>query len=66
MTKSRLSDHFALIKQQLASQELLFEYHSTVESMFELILEKDLILYPQSTLRDYLSIIRDLVQKFGI
>jgi hypothetical protein len=63
MDKNRLSDHFALIKHQFASQERLLEYHSRVETLIELILEQDLLVYPKSKLHNCLLTICDLVQK---
>jgi len=63
MDKNRLSDHFALIKHHFASQERLFEYHSRVETLIELILKQDFLIYPKSKLHHCLLSICDLVQK---
>jgi hypothetical protein len=51
------------MKHQLASQEVLFEYHTKVEAMLEMILAKDLVDYPQAKLHDYLWVVSDLVGK---
>lgn len=51
------------MRYQLASQEVLLEYHAKVEAMLEMILTKDLVDYPQAKLHDYLWAVSDLVGK---
>jgi len=51
------------MEHQLASQEVLLEYHAKVEAMLEMILAKDLVDYPQEKLHDYLWVVSDLVGK---
>ncbi len=51
------------MKHQLASQEVLLEYHAKVEAMLEMLLAKDLVDYPQAKLHDYLWAVSDLVGK---
>lgn len=63
MDKNRLSDYTSLMKQHLISQEILLEYHSKVEAMVEMLLMKDLIVYPRAKMYDYLWVVSDLVGK---
>ena len=61
MDITRLSEYCDLIKKQFASREYLLEYHSKIEALIELILTRDLLLYPISKLHDCLGIIADLI-----
>ena len=61
MDNSSLSDSINLIKHQFASQEQLLKYHSKIDALIELILAKDVFIYPTSKLHDCLLIIGDLI-----
>ena len=61
MDQKMLSDYSTVIKHQIAAQESLFEYHTQIEAMIEMILAKDLIDYPKPKLHDYLCIVSNLV-----
>ena len=63
MDQNRLSDYLFLIKRQIASQEILLEYHSKVEAMLEMILLNDLTNFSTEKLHNYLWVISDLVGK---
>lgn len=63
MDQVRLSEWLSLMEQQLASQEVLLEYHFKLEAMVEMMLAKDLIDYPPAMLHDYLWVVNDLIGK---
>jgi hypothetical protein len=63
MDQVRLSEWLSLMKQQLASQEVLLEYHFKLEAMVEMMLAKNLIDYPPAMLHDYLWVVNDLIGK---
>lgn len=63
MDKSRLSDYLSFIKQQIASQEVLLEYHLKIEAMIEMILANNLTDFSKEKVHNYLWIISDLVCK---
>jgi hypothetical protein len=51
------------MQRQLASQEVLLEYHFKLEAMVEMMLAKDLIDYPPAMLHVYLWAVSDLIAK---
>jgi hypothetical protein len=63
MAVDRISDLLLVIKHQMASQELLFEYIVKVEAMVEIILSKDLMDFSNEKLHNFLWIISDLIVK---
>ncbi len=63
MDHSKLSDYLFLIKHLVNSQETLFEYQSKVESMVQLVLERDLIDYPALKLHVFINELSDSVER---
>ena len=63
MNENRVTDWILVIKEQIASQEILLEYHLKVESMVGMLLAKDLANYPTVRLHNYLWTISDLMNK---
>jgi hypothetical protein len=63
MAVDRVSDLLLVIKHQMASQELLFEYLVKVEAMVEIILSKDLTDFSNEKLHNYLWCVSDLIVK---
>jgi hypothetical protein len=63
MSEIRFLDYPSLIKHQLASQEVLFEYHSKIEAMLEMILTNDRTDFPKEKLYYYLWAINDVVSR---
>lgn len=61
MSENRLLDYPSLIKHQLAAQEVLFEYHSKIEAMLEMILTNDGADFSREKLYYYLWAISDVV-----
>ncbi len=63
MDHSKLSDYLFLIKHLVDSQETLLEYQSKVESMVQLVLERDLIDYPALKLHVFINELSDSVER---
>lgn len=61
MADSKVSNLLALMKQQMESQEALFEYLIKIDAMVEVILVQDLIGFPAEKMHSYLWIVSDLI-----
>jgi hypothetical protein len=63
METNRPLDYASLIKHQITSQEVLFEYHSKIEAMIEMILANGVTDFPREKLYHYFWAMNDLVYK---
>lgn len=63
MNQEMVSDYESLLNHQVASQEVLLEYHAKAKALLKVLLGSNLPSYSASTLHDYLSVLDDIVSR---